>query len=101
VIDPQVSPIAGDPDRLRQIVWNLLSNAVKFTPKEGQIQLRLERINSSVEITISDNGIGIQREVLPHIFERFRQGDGGSTRAHAGLGLGLAIVRNLVELHGG
>jgi PAS domain S-box-containing protein len=101
VIDPQVSPIAGDPDRLRQVVWNLLSNAVKFTPKEGQIQLRLERINSSVEITISDNGIGIQQEVLPHIFERFRQGDAGSTRAHAGLGLGLAIVRNLVELHGG
>jgi len=101
VIDPQVSPIAGDPDRLRQVVWNLLSNAVKFTPKQGQIQLRLERINSSVEITISDNGIGIQQDVLPHIFERFRQGEAGSTRAHAGLGLGLAIVRNLVELHGG
>ena len=101
VIDPQVSPISGDPDRLRQIVWNLLSNAVKFTLKEGQIQVRLERINSSVEITISDNGVGIRQEVLPHIFERFRQGEGSTSRTHSGLGLGLAIVRNLVELHGG
>lgn len=101
VVDPQVSPISGDPDRLRQIVWNLLSNAVKFTPKEGHIQVRLERINSSVEITVSDTGLGIASEFLPHIFERFRQAEGGSTRAHAGLGLGLAIVRNLVELHGG
>ena len=101
VLDPQVSPISGDPDRLRQIVWNLLSNAIKFTPKEGHVQLRLERINSSVEITVSDTGLGISREFLPHIFERFRQADAGSTRSHAGLGLGLAIVRNLVELHGG
>jgi PAS domain S-box-containing protein len=101
VIDPQVGPISGDPDRLRQIVWNLLSNAVKFTPKEGHVQIRLERINSSIEITISDTGIGIEADFLPHIFERFRQADGGSTRQHLGLGLGLAIVRNLVDLHGG
>jgi signal transduction histidine kinase/CheY-like chemotaxis protein len=101
VFDPQVSPISGDPDRLRQIVWNLLSNAVKFTPKDGKIQLRLERINSSVEITVSDTGIGIPPEFLPHIFERFRQADAGTSRRHAGLGLGMAIVRNLVELHGG
>jgi PAS domain S-box-containing protein len=101
VIDPQVGPISGDPDRLRQIVWNLLSNSVKFTPKEGHVQIRLERINSNVEITISDTGIGIDAGFLPHVFERFRQADAGSTRQQAGLGLGLAIVRNLVDLHGG
>jgi CheY-like chemotaxis protein/anti-sigma regulatory factor (Ser/Thr protein kinase) len=101
VIDPQVGPISGDPDRLRQIVWNLLSNAVKFTPKDGHVQVRLERINSSIEITISDSGIGIDPAFLPHIFERFRQAEGGSTRHQVGLGLGLSIVRNLVDLHGG
>jgi PAS domain S-box-containing protein len=101
VIDSQVGPISGDPDRLRQIVWNLLSNAVKFTPKEGQIQVRLERINSSVEIIVSDTGIGIPPDFLGHIFDRFRQADSSTTRDHAGLGLGLSIVRNLAELHGG
>ncbi|HEY6214642.1 MAG TPA: PAS domain S-box protein [Vicinamibacterales bacterium] len=101
VIDPLVSPIAGDPDRLRQIVWNLLSNAIKFTPKEGNVQVRLERINSSVEIVVSDTGVGMSADLLPHIFERFRQGEGGFSRQHSGLGLGLAIVRNLVEMHGG
>ena len=101
VIDPAVGLISGDPDRLQQIVWNLLSNAVKFTPKDGKIQLRLERVNSSVEIIVSDTGAGIAPEFLPHMFERFRQADSGITRQHAGLGLGLAIVRNLVELHGG
>ena len=100
-IDPQVGPVSGDPDRLRQIVWNLLSNAVKFTPKQGRVQVRLERVNSSVEIVVSDTGNGIAPDFLPHIFERFRQADSGATRQHAGLGLGLAIVRNLVELHGG
>ena len=100
-IDPQVGAVSGDPDRLRQIVWNLLSNAVKFTPKEGRIQVRLERVNSSVEIVVSDTGIGIRPDFLPHIFERFRQADSGAAREHAGLGLGLAIVRNLVEMHGG
>ena len=101
VIDPQVGPISGDPNRLQQILWNLLSNAIKFTPKDGQVQLRLERVNSSVEITISDTGIGIAADFLPHLFERFRQADSGTARQYAGLGLGLAIVRNLVELHGG
>jgi PAS domain S-box-containing protein len=100
-VDPQVGAVSGDPDRLRQIVWNLLSNAVKFTPKHGRIQVRLEPVNSSVEIVVSDTGIGIKPDFLPHIFERFRQGDSGPNREHAGLGLGLAIVRNLVELHGG
>src|SRR6266704_1003773 len=83
------------------MVWNLLSNAVKFTPKHGRIQVRLERVNSSVEIVVSDTGIGIRPEFLPHMFERFRQGDAATTREHGGLGLGLAIVRHLVELHGG
>jgi PAS domain S-box-containing protein len=101
VADPHVSPIAGDPDRLRQVVWNLLSNAVKFTPKDGRIHVRLERINSSVEITISDTGIGIAPDFLPHIFERFRQADAGVARQYGGLGLGLALVRNIVEMHGG
>jgi signal transduction histidine kinase/ActR/RegA family two-component response regulator len=99
--DPQVGPVSGDPDRLRQIVWNLMSNAVKFTPKHGRIQVRIERVNSSVEIVVSDTGMGIAPDFLPHIFERFRQANSGPTREHAGLGLGLAIVRNLVELHGG
>ena len=101
LVDPQVGPISGDPDRLRQIVWNLLSNAVKFTPKDGHVQLQLTRINSSVEITVSDDGIGIARDFLPHLFERFRQADSSIARQHTGLGLGLAIVRNLVEMHGG
>lgn len=101
ITDPQVGPISGDPDRLRQIVWNLVSNAVKFTPKGGQIQLRLSRINSSVEIAVSDTGIGIASDFLPHIFEAFRQAESGTARQQAGLGLGLAIVRNLVEIHGG
>ncbi len=100
-MDPQVGPVSGDPDRLRQVVWNLLSNAVKFTPKHGRIQVRLERVNSSVEIVVSDTGIGIAPDFLPHIFEQFRQADSGSARQHGGLGLGLAIVRNLTELHGG
>ena len=101
IVDPQLGLVSGDPDRLRQVVWNLLSNAVKFTPKEGRIQVRLERVNSSVEIIVSDTGIGIRPDFLPHIFERFRQADSAAGREHSGLGLGLAIVRNLVELHGG
>ena len=100
-VDPQGGAVSGDPDRLRQVVWNLLSNAVKFTPKHGRIQVRLERVNSSVEIVVSDTGVGIRPEFLPHIFERFRQAESGAAREHTGLGLGLAIVRNLVELHGG
>ncbi len=101
LLDPNAGPISGDPDRLQQIVWNLLSNAVKFTPKNGRIQIRLERVNSHVEIVVSDTGKGIEAEFLPHVFDRFRQSDGSMTRRHGGLGLGLAIVRQIVELHGG
>ena len=101
ILDPRASPVSGDPDRLQQIVWNLVSNAVKFTPKGGRIQVVLERIDSRVEIVVSDTGVGIKAEFLPFVFERFRQGDAGIAREHTGLGLGLAIVRHLVELHGG
>lgn len=101
LLDPKATAISGDPDRLQQVVWNLLSNAVKFTPKGGRVQIRLERINSHVEIVVSDTGRGIEAEFLPHVFERFRQSDGSMTRRQGGLGLGLAIVRQIVELHGG
>jgi signal transduction histidine kinase/ActR/RegA family two-component response regulator len=101
IIDTSVGAISGDPERLQQVVWNLLSNAIKFTPKNGRIQVRLERINSHLEIIVSDMGIGIKQEFLPFVFDRFRQGDSAATRSHGGLGLGLAIVRHLVELHGG
>jgi signal transduction histidine kinase/CheY-like chemotaxis protein len=100
-IDPQISPISGDPDRLQQIIWNLVSNAIKFTPPGGRVEVRLERIDSHVEITISDTGQGIGPELLLHVFDRFRQSDSSTTRRHGGLGLGLSIVRQLVELHGG
>jgi PAS domain S-box-containing protein len=95
---PQVS---GDPDRLRQVIWNLLSNAVKFTPEGGCIELRVQAGDSHVDITVADTGEGISPDFLPHIFERFRQADLSSTRQQGGLGLGLAVVRHLVELHGG
>jgi CheY-like chemotaxis protein len=101
VLDPSALGVAGDPDRLQQVVWNLLINAVKFTPREGRIQVHLQRVNSHVEIQVSDSGQGIAPDVLPHVFERFQQGDSTSTRRHTGLGLGLALVRHLVELHGG
>ncbi len=100
-VDPRKSPISGDPDRLQQIIWNLLTNAIKFTPKGGRVQVWSQRIASHVEITISDTGQGINSELLPHVFDRFRQYDSSSTRTHGGLGLGLSIVRQLVELHGG
>jgi PAS domain S-box-containing protein len=100
-LDPLTSPISGDPDRLQQIIWNLLTNAIKFTPKGGRVEVRLERIASHMEITISDTGQGIAPEFLLHVFERFRQSDSSSTRSHGGLGLGLSIVRQLVEMHGG
>jgi len=100
-IDPRIGPIAGDPDRLQQIIWNLLSNAIKFTPQGGRVGVRLERMDSHVEITISDTGQGIDPELLLHVFDRFRQSDSSSRRRHGGLGLGLSIVRQLVELHGG
>ncbi len=101
VLDSSVTPISGDEARLRQVVWNLLSNAIKFTPKGGRIDVRLERAESWAQITVKDTGQGIRPDFLPHVFERFQQGDSSAARAHGGLGLGLAIVRHLVELHGG
>lgn len=100
-LDYNVGLVSGDPDRLQQIVWNLLSNAVKFTPEGGQVKVRLEQVNSYAQIEVIDTGIGISPEFLPHVFERFRQADATTSRTQGGLGLGLAIVRNLVELHGG
>jgi PAS domain S-box-containing protein len=101
VLDTGVVSVSGDPVRLQQVIWNLLSNAIKFTPKGGSVQIRLERVNSHIEIAISDTGAGIAPEFLPHVFDRFRQADQRTTRLHGGLGLGLTIVRHLVELHGG
>ena len=101
ILDTGISPIAGDPARLQQVVWNLLSNAIKFTPRDGRVLIRLERINSHLELSVSDTGQGISPEFLPFVFDRFRQADSTTTRTHGGLGLGLAIVRHLVELHGG
>jgi signal transduction histidine kinase/ActR/RegA family two-component response regulator len=101
IVDPRAGPVSGDPDRLQQIVWNLLSNAVKFTPRGGRVQIRVERVNSHVEIVVTDTGKGIPPDVLPHVFDRFRQADSSSQRSHGGLGIGLALVKSLVELHGG
>jgi signal transduction histidine kinase/ActR/RegA family two-component response regulator len=100
-LDPAAGPISGDAVRLQQVVWNLLSNAVKFTPSGGRIEVRLERAGLFAELIVRDNGQGITADFMPHVFERFVQADSSSTRAHGGLGLGLAIVRHLVELHGG
>ena len=101
VLDPLVGPIKGDPARLQQVVWNLLTNAIKFTPRGGRVQVALERVNSQIEILVSDTGEGIKPEFLPHVFDRFRQADASTTRHHGGLGIGLSIVKQLVELHGG
>jgi len=101
MLDSHAGLISGDPDRLQQIIWNLLSNAVKFTNKEGRVQVSLQRKNSHVEIQVSDTGRGISPEFLPYVFDRFRQADSSISRMHGGLGLGMAIVRHLVELHGG
>jgi len=101
VLDPRAGPITGDPARLQQVVWNLLMNAVKFTDRGGHVQVLLQRVNSHVEIVVSDTGRGIDPDLLPFVFDRFRQADSSSTRAHGGLGLGLALVKHLVELHGG
>ncbi|MBD0372762.1 MAG: response regulator [Pyrinomonadaceae bacterium] len=100
-LDPKARHLQGDVNRLQQVVWNLLSNAIKFTPAGGLVRVRLERTNTYVQIKVSDTGQGIKPEFLPHVFDRFRQADGSTTRRHGGLGLGLAIVRHLVELHGG
>ena len=101
VLDTHAGPIMGDPERLQQVVWNLLSNAVKFTPKGGQVSVRTERVGSDAEIAITDTGRGMAPHFLPYVFERFRQAEAGIARSHGGLGLGLAITRHLVELHGG
>ncbi len=93
--------VLGDSDRLQQVMWNLLSNAIKFTPKNGEIAVAMKRIGSNAQISVSDTGQGIEKQFLPFVFERFSQADGTSTRKYGGLGLGLAIVRHLVELHGG
>ena len=101
VLDPLDAPVSGDPNRLQQVFWNLLSNAIKFTPRNGRVQVLLERVNSHVEVSVIDTGEGIAPEFLPYIFERFKQADPSTTRRYHGLGLGLAIVKQLVELHGG
>ena len=100
-LDPAAGPVSGDAARLQQVVWNLLNNAIKFTPKDGKLHVVLQRVNSHVEISVADNGAGIEPQFLEHVFERFRQADASTTRRFGGLGLGLSIVKNLVELHGG
>ncbi len=101
VVAPGVKPVSGDPDRLQQVVWNLMSNALKFTPAGGRVDVLCRTRDGHVELTVRDTGMGIPADVLPYIFERFRQSESGTKRAYGGLGLGLAIVRYLVELHGG
>lgn len=100
-LDPSVRHTRGDSSRLQQVVWNLLANAIKFTPSGGRVEVRVERANAALQVCVSDTGQGISAEFVPFIFDRFRQADSSSTRAQGGLGLGLAIVRHLVELHGG
>jgi signal transduction histidine kinase len=97
----KIPPILGDEARVRQVVWNLLSNAVKFTPHDGRIEVTLRHVDEEAEITVTDSGQGIAPDFLPHVFDRFRQGADHLTRSAGGLGLGLAIVQHLVELHGG
>ena len=100
-IDPGQDQILGDAPRLQQVVWNLVSNAIKFTPGGGDVTLAVQEARGGVQLTVQDTGIGIEADFLPHVFERFRQADSSTTRTHGGIGLGLAIVRHLVELHGG
>jgi len=101
ILDPMAGPVSGDPNRLQQVVWNLLSNAIKFTPRGGRVQVTLRRINSHIELDVADTGQGISSEFLPFVFDRFRQADASTTRKFGGLGIGLAIAKQLVELHGG
>ena len=101
LLDPAAEAVSGDAERLQQVVWNLLSNAVKFAPTGGRVEIKLVRADSHFEIIVADNGQGIKSEFLPYVFERFRQEDGGMNRRQGGLGLGLAIARHIVELHGG
>jgi len=100
-LPPLAVPVQGDPERLQQVVWNLVSNAVKFTPRGGRVRIALERVDDRARLTVRDTGEGISPDFLPYVFERFRQADSSGTRRHGGLGLGLAIVRGLVERHGG
>ena len=100
-LDAATGPVAGDPERLQQVIWNLLTNAIKFTPRGGRIEVRLERRDSHVQVQVSDSGRGIPPDFLPRVFERFSQAEGSSSRTQPGLGIGLALVRHLVELHGG
>jgi len=100
-IEPPAGEVWGDPDRLKQVIWNLLSNAIKFTPKQGQVEIGLAQIGSNAQLSVIDTGTGIHRDFLPYIFDRFYQAESANTRSNGGLGLGLAIVRHLVELHGG
>jgi len=101
VLDTRIGTVRGDPNRLQQVLWNLLSNAIKFTPKGGRVQVVLERVSSHVELSVTDNGIGIPADFLPYVFERFRQADASTTRRFGGLGIGLSLVKTLVEMHGG
>ncbi len=100
-IDEELNKISGDASRLQQVVWNLLSNAIKFTPKNGEVEVAVECIDSMIEVTVKDNGAGISADFLPHVFDRFRQADASTIRKFGGLGLGLAIVRHITEMHGG
>jgi signal transduction histidine kinase len=100
-LDERAGRVRVDPDRIQQVVWNLLSNAVKFTERGGRVAVRLRRQDSVLRIEVSDTGRGINPEFLPHVFERFRQGGRGGDRAQGGLGIGLSIARNLVEMHAG
>jgi signal transduction histidine kinase len=100
-VGPLASPVLGDADRLQQVIWNLLSNAIKFTPRGGRVEVRLREVGGSAVIRVNDSGIGIRPDFLPYVFDRFRQAEGSITRTHGGLGLGLSIVRHLIELHGG
>ncbi len=101
LLDPLAGPVSGDPARLQQCIWNLVSNSIKFSSRGGRVQVVLQRVNSHIEIVVSDTGQGIKPEFLPYVFDRFRQGDASTTRQASGLGLGLSIVKSLVEMHGG
>jgi CheY-like chemotaxis protein/anti-sigma regulatory factor (Ser/Thr protein kinase) len=101
ILDPRGGTVSGDPGRLQQVLWNLLTNAIKFTPKGGKIQVLLQRVNSHIEVSVHDTGIGISADFLPHVFDRFAQKDSSTSRRYGGLGLGLAISKQLIELHVG